>query len=70
MIHKKQAMILATLLIVAAATIASGAMYVMANQPTNPTDQSLTSEDLLPGGMPGLETRPENQTNNPEGPQL
>lgn len=70
MINKRQATILATLLIVAAATIAAGAVYVMANQPLDQTDQSITFGEPPPDGMPGLETRPENQTDGPDGPQL
>lgn len=68
MVNKKQAAIFATVIMVVAATIASGAMYVMANQPVDQTDESLTFGQP-PGSMPGLETRPENQTDSSDGPQ-
>jgi hypothetical protein len=71
MANRKQAATVTLLLIVAVAAIASMAVYVMANQPAGQTvDQLLTQGDSPPNGMPGLETRPENQTNTPDGPQL
>jgi hypothetical protein len=70
MVNKKQTAMVATLLIVAVAAIASVAIYIMANQTPNQTDQTLTQGENPPSGMPGLETRPENQDDGPEGPQL
>jgi hypothetical protein len=72
MINTKKTAIYATLLIVAAAVITSGAIYVMANQPTTPdkTGQSIAPGEPNPNGMSGLETVPENQTDYPGGPQL
>ena len=71
MVNKKQTAIFATLIMVVAATIASGAMYVMANQPIDQLNQDEAFEDSTPGNMPGLETRPDNQTDSgPDGPQL
>lgn len=70
MINKKQTAILATIILVVSATIAYGAVYVMANQPIDQTDQSITFGEPTLDSMPGLETRPENQTDSQDGPQL
>ncbi len=55
-----QATIYATILVVAAAAITSGALYMLATQPT-PEQQSMgiAYGEPTPGGMPGLNNRPD-----------
>jgi hypothetical protein len=59
---------------VAVAALTAGVSYTLANQPaeqlTGGTGQSITYGEPTPGTMPGLETRPDNQTTGPDGPQL
>jgi|GEM_PF-4522630 hypothetical protein len=76
--QQKKTLIIATLIVVAVAAITVGASYALANQPNHPADcpigtnggQSITYGEPTPGSMPGLETRPYNQTTGPDGPQL
>jgi FlaG/FlaF family flagellin (archaellin) len=73
--QRKQTLIIATLVIVAVAALTAGVSYALANPPvedlTEQTGQSITYGEPTPGTMPGLnENRPENQTNDPDGPQL
>ena len=64
-------MAIATLLIVAVAALASGIVYALANQPTeDQTELSQLERMPSPDENPWLETRPENQTDQPDGPEL
>ncbi len=71
MVDRKQTATIATLVIVAIAAMTSVAIYVMANQPTDQTeDQTLNQGEPPSNGMPGLfDTRPENQTDGLDRPQ-
>jgi hypothetical protein len=54
-----KATIYATILVVAAAAITSGALYVLAIQPTTQQETTdITFGEPTPGGMPGLNNRP------------
>jgi hypothetical protein len=75
--QQKKTLLIATLIIVTVAALTAGASYALANQPNQPADcptggtgQSITYGEPTPGTMPGLETRPDNQTYGPDGPQL
>jgi hypothetical protein len=72
--QQKKTLLIATLIIVTVAALTAGASYALANQPadcpTGGNGQSITYGEPTPGTMPGLETRPENQTTGPDGPQL
>lgn len=72
--QQKKTLIIATLIIVAMATIAACVSYTLVNQPVKnlngQTGQSITYGEPTPGTMPGLETRPDNQTDGSDGPQL
>lgn len=72
--QQKKTLIIATLIIVAVATIAACVSYMLVNQPVEnlngQTGQSITYGEPTPGTMPGLETRPDNQTDGSDGPQL
>jgi hypothetical protein len=76
--QRKKTLVIATLIVVAVAALTVGASYALANQPGHPADcptgatggQSITYGEPTPGTMPGLETRPDNQTYGPDGPQL
>ncbi len=69
----KKATICAIILIVAAATLTSGAIYALANQPTTQQQtMGITYGEPTPGGMPGLENHPNDRLpdNSTDGPQL
>jgi hypothetical protein len=75
--QQKKTLLIATLIVVAVVALAAGASYALTNQPSHPADcptgqngQSITYGEPTPGTMPGLETRPDNQTTGPDGPQL
>lgn len=75
--QQKKTLLIATLVIVVVAALTVGASYALANQPnqtadipTGGTGQSITYSKPTPGSMPGLETRPDTQTEGPDGPQL
>jgi hypothetical protein len=72
--QQKKTLLIATLIVVAVAALTAGASYALANQPadcpTGQNGQSITYGEPTPGSMPGLETRPDNQTTEPDGPQL
>jgi hypothetical protein len=68
-----KATIYATILVLAAASITSGALYALATQPANQQQpMGITYGEPEPGGMPGLNNRPNElyPENNTDGPQL